>query len=155
MSGQETVAREVVLTVPADMGELDTIRLTLYGVAVRMGFTYEAIEDMKVALTEACNHALLQLAAVEPAMALRFVFSMRPGELTMRVEGQNCKLSFGEVGRSPVDMVQQAQEEDRQLFEMDHLGLYMMQALVDEVRVIPAGEDAQAAQSIELLKRLS
>jgi len=137
------------------MEELDTIRLTLYGVAVRMGFTYEAIEDMKVALTEACNHALLQLTEAEPAMSLRFVFSMRPRELMMRVEGQNCRLSFGEVGRSADDMVQQALDGDKPLFEMDHLGLYMMQALVDEVRVVMEGEAAQTTQSIELLKRLS
>ncbi|WP_456238677.1 ATP-binding protein [Paenibacillus puerhi] len=138
-----------------DMEELDTVRLTLYGVAVRMGFTYEEIEDLKVALTEACNHALLQQLDAEPGRALRLIFQMRARELVIRLEGEGCRLSFGEAETSADDLLRLAEEGERPLFEIDQLGLYMMQALVDEVRVVSAREEQQAGGGIELLKRLS
>jgi len=37
------------LTIPAKAVYLDIVRLTLYGVATKAGFTFEDIEDMKVA----------------------------------------------------------------------------------------------------------
>lgn len=49
----------VTLTVPALPEYVDLVRLTLYGVASKMKFTFEDIEDMKVAVSEACNNAVL------------------------------------------------------------------------------------------------
>ena len=49
----------ITLQVPASAEYIDLVRLTLYGLAVKMGFSYEEIEDMKVAVSEACNNAVL------------------------------------------------------------------------------------------------
>ncbi|WP_423227595.1 ATP-binding protein [Paenibacillus filicis] len=136
------------------MEELDTIRLTLYGVAVRMGFSYEAIEDMKVALTEACNYALLQSGQIVKDAPLRFTFFVRPQELLVRMEAPGCGLSLNEAKSSKDKLLTEAEEGERPLFESGRLGLYMMQALVDEVRVVTAGDGPQAEEGIELLKRL-
>jgi serine/threonine-protein kinase RsbW len=150
----KTLQREVVLTVPFDMDELDTIRLTLYGVAVRMGFAYEAIEDLKVALTEACNYALLHHHEAGKDAALRIGFGMSTDELRVRLEALNCSLSFREAASGADELVAEAAEQDRPLFESGRLGLYMMQALVDEVRVVTPDDRPQATEAIELLKRL-
>ncbi len=101
MSGNTGTDKEVILTVPFDADELDTVRLTLYGVAVRMGYTYEEIEDLKVALTEACNHALLQTPEKPPGAALRIVFTMRPAELVVRLEGAGCGYRFAKRTTRP------------------------------------------------------
>ncbi len=47
------------LQIPAQADYLDVVRLCLYGIASKVGFTYEEIEDMKVAVAEACNNAVL------------------------------------------------------------------------------------------------
>lgn len=151
MSGNTGTDKEVILTVPFDADELDTVRLTLYGVAVRMGYTYEEIEDLKVALTEACNHALLQTPEKPPGGALRIVFTMRPAELVVRLEGAGCRLSFREADDSAAELPQSASLDDRQ-FESPRLGLYLMQALVDEVKV--ESGTGGASDRIELYKRL-
>ncbi|MCY9678473.1 ATP-binding protein [Paenibacillus larvae] len=52
-------SRSVKLTLPAGAEYLDIVRLTLYGVTSKLGFSYEEIEDMKVAVSEACNNVIV------------------------------------------------------------------------------------------------
>lgn len=49
----------IVINLPATAEYVDIVRLNLYGVASKMGFSYEEIEDMKVAVSEACNNSVL------------------------------------------------------------------------------------------------
>lgn len=52
--------QKVILQLPASAEYVDIVRLNLYGIACsKMGFTYEDIEDMKVAVSEACNNSVL------------------------------------------------------------------------------------------------
>ena len=44
--------QRVTLNLPATADYVDIVRLNLYGVASKMGFSYEDIEDMKVAVSE-------------------------------------------------------------------------------------------------------
>lgn len=52
-------AQRVTLKLPATADFVDIVRLNLYGIASKMGFSYEDIEDMKVAVSEACNNSVL------------------------------------------------------------------------------------------------
>ena len=54
-------AKEEIVTmfVTAAAEYVELVRLALYGIASKMGFNFEEIEDMKVALSEACNNAVL------------------------------------------------------------------------------------------------
>ena len=47
----------IEIKIPAKPDYLGVIRLTLSGIASRMGYTYEVIEDIKIALSEACTNA--------------------------------------------------------------------------------------------------
>ena len=47
------------LTIPAKAEYLHIVRLTLFGIASNVGFSFEQIEDMKVAVAEACNNVVL------------------------------------------------------------------------------------------------
>ena len=49
----------VSLTIPAKAEYLQIVRLALFGVASGSGFSFEEIEDMKVAVAEACNNAII------------------------------------------------------------------------------------------------
>lgn len=48
----------IEMKVPAQPEYVGIIRLTLSGVASRMGYTYDEIEDLKIAVSEACTNAV-------------------------------------------------------------------------------------------------
>ncbi len=63
MSGAPAVPRParvgpVTLRLPKDPALLATVRLTAAGVGVRAGASFEAIEDLKVMLAEACTYCI-------------------------------------------------------------------------------------------------
>jgi anti-sigma regulatory factor (Ser/Thr protein kinase) len=47
------------LTFPAQSEWVSVVRLATAGVASRMGFSYDEVEDIKLAIAEACNNAIL------------------------------------------------------------------------------------------------
>ncbi|MDO3678498.1 ATP-binding protein [Paenibacillus ehimensis] len=152
MKGQtEAGSKTVVLCVPLRADDLVTVRLALYGVAVRVGFSYEAIEDLKVAVTEACNYAILQAGEREPLPMLRLVFTLRETELNIRIGTDSPDVTFGEA-LHPVKLPPEGAEALERL-EDSPIGLYLLQALVDELRVEPGG--GGASEAIVLSKRLA
>lgn len=48
----------IEMKIPAKPEYVGVIRLTLSGIASRMGFSYEEIEDIKIAVSEACTNAV-------------------------------------------------------------------------------------------------
>ena len=68
-TGQTAEAVEV--TIPAKPEFISVARLTAATVAGRQGFTYDDIEDLKIAVSEACNALILAGTGGSP-LALRF-----------------------------------------------------------------------------------
>src|SRR5580698_4527318 len=83
MTTSDTATVEV--RVPADSEFVSTLRLTAASLAARCDLTVDEIEDLRLALDEAC--ALLLPHAVDGS-ALEVEFSLAPGsiEVTARVE---------------------------------------------------------------------
>ena len=52
----------IVLHIPSRPEYVRVVRLTLMGIASRMEFSYDDVEDMKLAVAEACNNAILHAA---------------------------------------------------------------------------------------------
>jgi serine/threonine-protein kinase RsbW len=50
---------EVILSIPSDASYVRVVRLAVMGIASRMPFSFEDIEDIKLAVSEACNNAIL------------------------------------------------------------------------------------------------
>lgn len=148
--GIELLDKEVILKVPLHPDELDTVRLTLYGVAVRMGFTYESIEDLKVAVTEACNHVLLKQVDQEIEACLQLVFTIRPQELVVRIETEGVHVRFAE--EKDGERSAASDSDGLNILGSLPLGLYLMQALVDEVSLVPG--KGEVSDQIVLVKRL-
>ncbi|MFS8513265.1 MAG: anti-sigma B factor RsbW, partial [Planifilum fulgidum] len=46
----------IELTIPAKADFVGVVRLAVSGIASRMGFSYDDIEDLKVAVAEACTN---------------------------------------------------------------------------------------------------
>ncbi|UUZ81570.1 ATP-binding protein [Paenibacillus sp. P26] len=145
----EASGKEVQLVVPAMAEYLDTVRLALYGVAVRAGFSYESIEDLKVAVTEACTFAILKQGGPDAAGEgpLRLNFSMTEDALRVSVQAGGEGVAFAEA------VEQSGPLEGKKLNDVtaDSLGLYLMQALVDEVQV--EKDPAVGSETVVLLKK--
>ncbi len=78
-----TVPDDVVeLSVPADGAYLSVLRTATAGLAARLHFTLDEIEDLRIAVDEAC--AML-LAGVSSDTELRCRFEMVDGALTVAV----------------------------------------------------------------------
>ena len=53
------MGKEVItLTIPAKPEYVSIARLTISGIATRMQFTIEEIDDLKIAISEACTNAV-------------------------------------------------------------------------------------------------
>ncbi|MCZ8516220.1 ATP-binding protein [Paenibacillus filicis] len=137
---------EVRLILPALADYLDTVRLVLYGMAVRAGYSYEAIEDLKVAVTEACTYIILQQENAGGEGWLRLDFRLLPEALEVSAQG-----GPGFRFAPAVEAAEPMSGSEIQDASPERLGLYLMQALVDEVR-LTEGEEA-GSEAIVLVKR--
>jgi len=72
----------VVLVVPADGSYLAVLRTATAGLAARLQFTLDEIEDLRIAVDEAC--AML-LAVAAPSSDLTCEFEVTPAALTIEV----------------------------------------------------------------------
>lgn len=72
----------VAVTVPADGGWLGILRTATAGLAARLGFSGEKIEDLRIAVDEAC--AML-LVLTPPGGDLRCRFEIGATELTVAI----------------------------------------------------------------------
>ncbi len=72
----------VVLVVPADGSYLAVLRTATAGLAARLQFTLDEIEDLRIAVDEAC--AML-LAVAAPSSDLTCEFEVTPAVLTIEV----------------------------------------------------------------------
>ncbi|MGG1312506.1 MULTISPECIES: anti-sigma B factor RsbW [Cohnella] len=121
----------VSLTVPARAEFVDLVRLTLYGIAAKLDFSYEDIEDMKVAVSEACNNVVLHAYAEEPEGVVHIDFAATEHHLRISVRDN------GRGGFQPTGEMQTSNLHGKSIEEIRSggLGLYLMQALMDEVEV--------------------
>ena len=79
---QAPVRDLVALRLPADSAYLSVLRTAAAGLASRLDFTLDDIEDLRIAVDEAC--AMLLPRAAEGA-SLECSFELKPGELDIAV----------------------------------------------------------------------
>ena len=72
----------VALRLPADSAYLSVLRTAAAGLASRLNFTLDDIEDLRIAVDEAC--AMLLPRAADGAL-LDCTFELKPGELDIAV----------------------------------------------------------------------
>ncbi|GGK01366.1 anti-sigma regulatory factor [Pilimelia anulata] len=75
----------VLLTVPADVGYLGVLRTATAGLAARLHFALDEIEDLRIAVDEAC--AML-LAIAAPGAELECQFAVSEDALTVAVSAR-------------------------------------------------------------------
>jgi len=141
--------QEVKLTIPAHADYVDLVRLTLYGLANKIGFSYEEIEDMKVAVSEACNNAVLYAYGDGSEGNVDIVFTIGEREIGVIIRDHGTSFDTDQKANRPDAWHDKALEE----VQSGGLGFYLMQALMDEVEVISLegrGTEVRMRKSISL-----
>ena len=93
--GTRHAAEVVEVTIPPKPEFLTVARLTAATVAARQSFTYDEIEDLKIAVSEACTALLLAGTAGHP-LALRF--ALDGDTLEVRIVTKGPGISLGAAG---------------------------------------------------------
>ncbi|GGJ26293.1 anti-sigma B factor RsbW [Paenibacillus hunanensis] len=140
--------QKVILNLPATAEFVDVVRLNLYGIASKMGFSYEDIEDMKVAVSEACNNSVLY-AYGQDGGHIDVIFEIGEDTLSIIVEDE------GESFETVKEMADQTTLHDKELSDVQigGLGFYLMQALMDDVRIENvAGQGTRVTMSKSLAR---
>ncbi|HEX8832683.1 MAG TPA: ATP-binding protein [Abditibacteriaceae bacterium] len=146
----EAVPNSVHIQIPSSTEFVRVVRLAVLGVASRMMFTYDDVEDIKLAVSEACNNAILHARTASDSRPQAMIDikitpmsdrleicvadqgrvpppGIRPGRATSPHAGLD---SSGAIGHTSLQDLRE-----------NGLGLFLMQSLMDEVEH-RTGEDA-------------
>lgn len=130
---------EVALQIPPDSEFVRVVRLCVMGVASRMAFSYDSIEDIKLAVSEACNNAILH--SMTSQISSQNTAQNRPPIVIRLVPfDDRLEISVEDGGRIPSPGLSIHRARKPALFEPDDeipeggMGLFLIQSLMDEVR---------------------
>lgn len=121
----ETRPSVVELRIPSKPEFVGVARLAILGVASRMPFSYDEVEDIRLAVGEACNTAVERaVKANKTDTDIVILSEILDGKLTVRVRDEIDVLPvIPEASTSPTDLDEQG------------LGALLMELLVDEFKV--------------------
>lgn len=122
----------IEMKIPAKPDYLSVIRLTLSGIASRMGYTFEVIEDLKIAVSEACTNAIQHAYSEDEIGEVIIGFGIYEDKLELMVADSGKSFDFIQT-KNELGPYTESSTVD-QLTE-GGLGLYLIETLMDEVRV--------------------
>lgn len=119
-------AETVQLTIPCRAEYVGVARLAVLGIASRMPFSYDEVEDVRLAVGEACTHAVERAGTT--AATIRIVSTVDVQALTI------------EVTDDVAESDKAAPSEEARLLEeagvdQQGLGALLMEILVDKVQI--------------------
>ncbi|MEW9677882.1 anti-sigma B factor RsbW [Lentibacillus sp. L22] len=122
----------IEMKIPAKVEYVGVIRLSVSGVANRMGFSYEDIEDLKVAVSEAITNAVTHAYDPEDDGEVTIGFGVYANRLEVMVADYGGSFDLGQVKGSigpyePTESVETLREGG--------LGLFLIEALMDKVEI--------------------
>jgi serine/threonine-protein kinase RsbW len=115
----------VELEIPARSAYVGVVRLALAALARNAGMDEEAVDDLRIAVSEACTNAVLSTEQAAPDEPVAVTWREEPGRVVV------------EVGdRGPVYDPEAAGEQDTQGIRMS-LSVSLLRSLVDECEIEP------------------
>ena len=108
------------MDLPTNPEYVSVARLTVSAISNTIGFNVEEIEDIKIALSEACANAIRH--SQKDTFSLHF--ELEPGKLTFQVSDQGVGFDTNEV-KEPV--IEEMKENG--------LGFFIIESLMDEVTI--------------------
>ncbi|KGR84595.1 serine/threonine protein kinase [Ureibacillus massiliensis 4400831 = CIP 108448 = CCUG 49529] len=126
----------VEIKIPAKPQYVSVIRLAISGLASRVGFLYDQIEDLKIAVSEAVTNVVHHAYVDNDDGEIVLGCALYSQKIEIMVTDYGNSFSFEEVKAKtgPYNY-----NEDIEHLREGGLGLFLMEALMDEVRVINEG----------------
>lgn len=120
----------IEMKVPAKPEYVGVVRLTASGVANRVGYTYDEIEDIKVAIAEACTNVVEHAYDDEGLISLRFRVHDQFVEFKIADDGKKVDVEELKKYRGPIKP-----DEPIQNLNEGGLGLFLIETLMDNVEI--------------------
>ncbi|WP_407271787.1 anti-sigma B factor RsbW [Radiobacillus sp. PE A8.2] len=122
----------VELKVPAKPEYVGVVRLSVSGIANRMGFDYDDIEDLKVAISEAMTNAVTHAYKADEDGEVTIGFGVYPDRLEVMVADRGGSFDLEEIkdGIGPYH-----QSESIEKLREGGFGLFLIDALMDKVEI--------------------
>lgn len=118
----------VELLIPCRPEFVGIARLAILGIASRMPFSYDEVEDVRLAVGEACTHAVER--AGQSSATIRIVSTIDPHALTITVTDD---VSEDTAAGPPSEEARLLEEAG---VDQQGLGALLMEILVDDVKII-------------------
>jgi serine/threonine-protein kinase RsbW len=118
----------VELTIPCRPEYVGVARLAILGIASRMPFSYDEVEDVRLAVGEACTHAVERCGGTG-AFTIRISSTVGPHALLIDVT-DNVP-----AGTEPSPPSEESQVLTETGVDQQGLGALLMEILVDEVAI--------------------
>ena len=122
----------IEMKIPAKPEFIGVMRLTLSGIASRMGFSYDSIEDLKIATSEACTNAVQHAYKGNHDGEVVIGFGLYEDRLEVMVvdNGDSCDFEEVRQGLGPYE-----RDQSVEFLREGGLGLYLIETLMDEVKI--------------------
>ena len=122
----------IELRVPAKPQYVSVIRLTISGLASRVGFTYDEIEDLKIATGEAVTNVVHHAYNENEDGEVVVGCGVFEDKIEIMVADYGNSFNFEEIKSKTGPY---SEGENVALLREGGLGLYLMEALMDEVKL--------------------
>ncbi|KXH80957.1 anti-sigma B factor RsbW [Sporosarcina sp. HYO08] len=122
----------VEIRVPAKAQYVGVARLTITGLSTRVGFTYDEIEDLKIATSEAMTNAIQHAYNENEDGEVVVGCALFDDKLEIMVADHGKSFNYEETKKSvgPYN-----DKEEVQFLREGGLGLYLMETLMDDVKI--------------------
>lgn len=138
----------IEMIVPSKPEYLAVIRLAISGIANRMGYTYEEIEDIKIAITEACTNVVFHAYDDDISGLTKINCFVYNDRLEIMVIDQGKSFDKTLVQKKTRPFYSKVNIEN---MKEGGLGLFLIEALMDEVEIY--GDDGVVVKMTKFLKR--
>lgn len=125
----------VEMKVPAKAEYVGVIRLSISGIASRVGFSYEAIEDMKVAVSEAMTNVVSHAYEKDEAGDVTLGFGIYEDRLEVMVSDQGESFKFEDIKNRIGPLSEVEEEQPASELREGGFGLLLINALMDKVEI--------------------
>jgi serine/threonine-protein kinase RsbW len=128
----------ISIKLPSKAEYVSIARLAASVISNTVGFDIEDIDDIKVAVGEACNNAVLHGKSEEEVYEIAFKLS----DEKIHIEVKDNGIGFDE---------EKYEEPDLENLKGNGLGIYIMKSLMDEVDIIANNKEGTVLKLVKYL----
>lgn len=141
------IVDHIELTLPAKAEYIGVARLTISGIANRMGYSYDDIEDIKIAVSEAITNSVNHAYRNQEKGNVSLVFDIFDEKIDIFVSDTGKSFDYESILKQlePVDSGKAIEQMNE-----GGLGLFLIETLMDDVTI--SGQSGIVVKMTKFLK---